>query len=102
MKDRLKNAGFKPVAIQKVLGPLEKVTMCFAVLCFSIIQKFQPEKEKVSRNLVILDIFFSIFKWSNLFYAMFAWLDARIIPRAIATVLLINSILSDKPEEKGC
>jgi ubiquinone/menaquinone biosynthesis C-methylase UbiE len=101
MTDRLKDAGFKPVAIKKVLGPLDKVTMCFAVLCFSIIQKFQPEKEKVSRNLVILNIFSAIFKWANLYYAMFAWLDARIIPRALATVLLINSILSDKPEDDG-
>ena len=99
MMDRLKDAGFRPVAIQKVLGPLEKVTMCFAVLCFSIIQKVNSEKEKVPRNLVIVDIFSLIFKWANLYYAILAWIDARIMPRALSTVLLINSILSEKPND---
>ncbi len=101
MIDRLKDAGFKPIAIQKVLGPLEKVTMSFAVLCYFIIQKFKSEKGKIPRNLVIVNIFSSIFKWANLYYAILAWLDARIMPRALSTVLLINSILSDKPEDKG-
>ena len=100
MMDRLKDAGFRPVAIQKVLGPLEKVTMCFTVLCFSIIQKVKSEKEKVPRNLVIVNIFSSIFKWANLYYAILAWIDARIMPRALSTVLLINSILSEKPNTK--
>jgi len=49
---------------------------------------------------LIATLFTSIFKWANLFYAMLAWLDARIMPRAISTVLLINSILSEKPNNK--
>jgi len=101
MLDRLKDAGFRPMTIQKVLGPLEKVTMCFAVLCFSIIQKFQSEKGKIPRNLVIMNIFSSIFKWANLYYSIFAWIDARIMPRSLSTVLLINSILSNKPKENN-
>jgi ubiquinone/menaquinone biosynthesis C-methylase UbiE len=100
MIDRLKNAGLRPVNIQKVLGPLEKVTMCFAVLCYSIIQKFNSEKVKVTRNLVLLNIFSSIFKWANLFYSILAWIDARIMPRSLSTVLLINSILSKESENK--
>lgn len=102
MMDLLKDAGFRPITIQKVLGPLEKTTMCFAVLCFSIIQKVRSEKVKVPRNLVIVNIFSSIFKWANLYYAIIAWIDAQIMPRALSTVLLINSILSDKLEDKGC
>jgi ubiquinone/menaquinone biosynthesis C-methylase UbiE len=98
--DRLKDAGFKPMAIKKVLGPLEKLTMCFAVLCFSIIQKFQSEKAVVPRNVVIVNIFSLIFKWANLYYAILAWLDARIMPRALSTVLLISSILSEKPDTR--
>jgi SAM-dependent methyltransferase len=101
MLDRLTDAGFRPLIIQKVLGPLEKVTMCFAVLCFSIIQKFQSGKGKIPRNLVIVNIFSSIFKWANLYYAILAWIDARIMPRALSTVLLINSILSNMPEDNG-
>ena len=55
--NRLEDAGFRPVFIQKVLGPLEKVTMCFAVFCFSTIQKFNFGKVKTSRNLVIFNVF---------------------------------------------
>lgn len=101
MTDRLKDAGFKPVAIQKVLGPLEKVTMCFAVLCFSIIQKLKPQKVEVPRKSLIANLFSSIFKWANLYYAILAWIDARIMPRSLSTVLLINSILSDKVKGTG-
>jgi len=101
MTDRLKDAGFKPVAIQKVLGPLEKVTMCFAVLCFSIIQKLKPQKVEVPRKSLIVNLFSSIFKWGNRYYAILAWLDARIMPRSLSTVLLINSILSDKLKGTG-
>jgi hypothetical protein len=75
--------------------------MCFAVLCFSIIQKLKSEKVKVPRNLVLVNIFSSIFKWANLYYAILAWLDARIMPRALSTVLLINSILSDRQEDES-
>ncbi len=100
MFDRLKDAGFRPVAIQKVLGPLDKVTMCFAVLCFSIIQKLKPQKIKVPRKSWILNLLSSIFKWGNRYYAILAWLDARIMPRALSTVLLINSTLSEKPNAK--
>jgi SAM-dependent methyltransferase len=101
MADRLKNAGFKPVAIQKVLGPLDKVMMCFAVLCFSIIQKLKPQKIKVQRTPLIANLLTSIFKWGNRYYTILAWLDARIMPRAVSTILLINSILPEKPEDKG-
>jgi SAM-dependent methyltransferase len=101
MIDRLKDAGFRPVAMQKILGPLEKVTMCFAVLCFSIIQKFEFKNFNLVQNLVLVNIFSSIFKWANLFYSILAWIDARIMPRSLSTVLLINSILSDTSEYEG-
>ena len=101
MKDRLRDAGFSPMTIQKVLGPLEKVTMCFVVFCFSMIQKFMSEKSNTPRNSVILNIFSLIFRLVNLYYAIFAWIDARIMPRILSTVLLINSILSDKQEDES-
>jgi ubiquinone/menaquinone biosynthesis C-methylase UbiE len=101
MLDRLKDAGFRPIIIKKVLGPLEKITMCFVVFCFSIIQKLKPQNVKVPRKSLIVNLFSSIFKWGNRYYALLAWLDARIMPRALSTVLLVNSILSDKPEDKG-
>ena len=101
MTDRLRDAGFRPMTIQKILGPLEKITMCFVVFCFSVIQRFMSEKSKIHRNSVIVNIFSSIFKWVNRYYAIFAWVDARIMPRILSTVLLINSISSDKQEDKS-
>lgn len=101
MTDRLKDAGFKPLDIQKVLGPLEKVTMCFVVFCFSLIQKFKSEELKVSRYSVLMNVFSSIFKWANLYYAIIVWIDAIIMPQSLSTVLLINSNLSNKPNDNG-
>jgi len=98
MLGRLKDAGFRPMTIQKVLGPLEKVTMCFVVLCFSIIQKRKPQKVKMPKKSLMVNFLYSIFKWGNRYYAILAWLDARIMPRSLSTVLLIHSILSDKPK----
>ncbi len=98
MADRLKNAGFEPVILQKVLGPLDKVAMCFAVLSFYFIQKFKPEKVNMPWNLVLENIFSSIFKWANRYYAIIAWIDARIMPRELSTILLFHSVLSDKSE----
>jgi SAM-dependent methyltransferase len=100
MVHRLKDAGFRPMTIQKVLGPLEKVTMCFAVFCFSIIQHLNFEKVKASPRSKLGDIFSWVFKWANQCYMVLAWLDARIVPRALSTVLLINSIVSNKPADK--
>ena len=99
MISRLKYAGFRPMSIQKVLGPLEKITMCFVVLCFSKIQKLKFRTVKVPGRSLIANFFFSIFKWGNRYYAILAWLDARIMPRSLSTVLLINSVLSGHSKE---
>ena len=46
MEDRLQAVGLRPVSIQKILGPLEKVTMWSVVSCFSLMQKIRPNKSK--------------------------------------------------------
>ncbi len=53
MKDRLTDAGFRPINIHKVLGPLEKITMCFVVYCFSVVQKIKSEKVNQPNNTVL-------------------------------------------------
>lgn len=100
IEDRLKAAGFRLIVVQKVLGPLEKVTMCFVVFCFSVIQKRMSKKVNKTQSFNRMNIFAPFFNWVNRFYMGLAWLDARIMPRALSTVLLINSILSDKPATK--
>jgi len=92
MENHLKEVGFDTVLVRKVLGPLEKITMCTAIFIFSMLQQFHKTggaNAQLSRKVVI---FSSIFKWLNRFYAIFAWLDAIIIPRALATVLLIKAV----------
>ena len=91
MQERLKAVGLSPVSIQKIQGPLEKVTMWLAVVCFSLIQKYKPEPTKADGHSTLMSIFAPFFKWLNLFYAGLAWLDARIIPCSLATVLLIKA-----------
>jgi SAM-dependent methyltransferase len=91
MEDRLRAAGFNPISIQKILGPLEKVTMWPVVYCFSLMQRYKPDRSKVSGLSNRMSIVAPLFKWVNVFYAGLVWLDAKIMPRSLATVLLIRA-----------
>lgn len=100
MEHRLKTAGFRPIVIQKVLGPLEKVTMCFVVFCFSVLQNRKPREIKNARKIKWINVFAPFFNWLNRLYMGPVWLDAMIMPRALSAVLLIDSILLEKPATK--
>ena len=50
MENKLKEYGLKPISIKKILGPLEKVTMCVVVICFSMMQKLRPQKLKAEKK----------------------------------------------------
>jgi SAM-dependent methyltransferase len=90
MEDRLQAVGLRPVSIQKILGPLEKVTMWSVVSCFSLMQKIRPHTSKGNGLFNRMRIVAPLFKWVNVFYAGLAWLDAKIMPRSLATILLIR------------
>ena len=92
MVARLQRVGLMPISIQKVLGPLEKITMSFAVFCFSLIQRYKPMKSREAEMSPFMKIFAFLFKWANRFYAGLAWLDARVSPRSLSAVLLIRAI----------
>jgi len=97
MENKLKECGLKPISVQKVLGPLEKVTMCIVVICFSMLQKIIPRKYKKenvekARTKKIMKTVSFLFKWTNRFYMMIVWLDAKIMPRYFSTVLLMKCI----------
>ena len=91
MEDRLQAVGLSPVSIQKVLGPLEKVTMWSVVVCFSFMKKTKLNRSKIKGPSKIMSIVAPLFKWVNVFYAGLAWLDAKIMPRSLATILLIRA-----------
>ena len=101
MENKLTEYGFKPIFVQKILGPLEKVTMCVVVICFSMIQKLsskesKTEKMKKIQNNKFMNLISFLFKWANRLYLGIVWFDARVIPRVFSTVLLINCTLTDK------
>jgi ubiquinone/menaquinone biosynthesis C-methylase UbiE len=91
--NRLKSAGFKPVYLAKILGPLEKITMSLAVYFYSIIQrrKLSGGISGTARTHRFMDLFVSFFKWINLFYKGFVWLDAKMMPLSLSSVILIKS-----------
>jgi len=91
MEDRLQAVGLSPVSIQKILGPLEKVTMWSVVVCFSFLKKSKINRSKVKGPSKLMHIIAPLFKWVNVFYAGLAWLDAKIMPRSLATILLIRA-----------
>jgi hypothetical protein len=90
----LRVSGLDPVQTQKVLGPLEKVTMIAVVFLWTIIQKHKPGKNSSEKELDFRSMTFLayLFKWTNLFYKGYVWLDAMIMPRSLSSVLLIKSI----------
>ncbi len=99
MIDRLNQAGLHPVRIQKILGPLEKATMSFLVFCYAVMQKLNKNKKNnviAKKPWVAVKGFVFLFKWANLIYMTLAWLDAQIWPRSLSTILIINSIKTQK------
>ena len=91
MKSKLIDAGLRPINIHKVLGPLEKITMCFVVYCFSVVQEIKGEKVNQPNNTVLMNIFGQFFKWANRFYMLPVWIDAKVMPRFLSAVLLIKA-----------
>ena len=90
---RLKSAGFKPVFLKKILGPLEKVTMSLAVFVYTITQRHRSSggMPRAIHNRRFMDLCVSFFKWINVFYKGFVWLDAQLMPLSLSSVILIKS-----------
>jgi hypothetical protein len=102
IKKLLQTAGFQPIRTQKILGPLEKITMLGVVFLFSILTHSHSLPMTAGTNLKpgLMGPIVFVFEWINLFYQGFAWLDARIMPRSLATVVLIESRVS-RPGSKS-
>ena len=91
MKERIQAAGLQVFSVRKVLGPLEKMVMWCAVLCFSLLEKRKHNKPPTAWRGLFFDIVVSCFKIANRMFAAIVWLEARIVPLSLATVLLINA-----------
>lgn len=104
IKRKLTSMGLKPIYLRKVLGPMEKITMSFAVYLFSILQKYKLSKGKSFKrdHMRVMNFFALFFEWANLFYKGFVWLDARIMPLSFSSVILIKSMVSTNTNPTGC
>ena len=91
MVSRLKEVGLYPVFVRKVLGPLEKITMIIVTGCIAILQGSESKEGMRFRQLQPASAMIKLFKWSNRIYALFARVDAGIMPLALSTVLLIKA-----------
>ncbi|MBA4396038.1 MAG: hypothetical protein C0394_01410 [Syntrophus sp. (in: bacteria)] len=97
MTSRLQEAGFHPVSIRKILGPLEKITMMLVTECLSIGQRTKDKQGKGKQLDGEIQSYRSgwllrLYRWANRFYAGLAWIDARVMPCALSTVLLIKAV----------
>jgi SAM-dependent methyltransferase len=100
IKERLQSAGLQPIFIQKVLGPLEKITMLVVVFLFAILKRDNPAQmtDGPALRLRRMDLMILVIKWANQFYQGYVWLDAKIMPLSFSTVILIKS----KVSHEGC
>jgi SAM-dependent methyltransferase len=92
MEDRLREAGLNPVAVQKVLGPLEKITMFLIISAITVIQRLRHVQNYGATPSWMWKIIIPFFKWTNYLFSMPIWLDAQIAPRFLSSVLLIRSV----------
>ena len=94
MRGKMDSGGLNLYHIQKVLGPLEKVTMWSIVTCFSIITAIFGRKEADSnpeKSSFIMTAMAPFIKWGNFCYTYLARFDAALWPHKLSTVLLFEA-----------
>jgi len=97
MKNRLAAAGFRPVRIEKILGPLEKITMILMTSGFILYGKTRKGRQPSSSRPG--PVFVLTFKWINNILMPLFRLEALVTPRRSATVLLMDCLL--RPDSRG-
>jgi ubiquinone/menaquinone biosynthesis C-methylase UbiE len=94
MEANLKEAGLKTVEIQKVLGPLEKMTMLTVISLIPLFYRFRKGRrdDKGGQRAASSGFLVTLFGWLNRLYSAPVWLDARFAPRCLSSVLLIRAV----------
>ena len=89
MRQRLDSAGFRIRHVEKVLGPLEKVTMMTAIGCIGWIQKrTRPGLARFGARSLPGWVR-RLFDMINRAYGILVWLNARTMPQSAAAGLLV-------------
>jgi len=101
---KLKEGGFTPIVVRKVLGPLEKISMVFVIGCYLLVHRtgkalpgsgsIRPGKVRSFNNLIT-----TVFKKANEGFAVLARADASIMPRRLSMVLLMKCALRKGTEQ---
>jgi SAM-dependent methyltransferase len=92
MKTNLDKAGLKVAEIQKVLGPLEKITMLAVITLISSFGGFWKGKRVPGKGVATSKFIITAFQWLNRLYCLPVWLDARLAPRCLSSVLLFRAV----------
>lgn len=94
MKTRLDEAGLKTIEIEKVLGPLEKVTMMAFIASIPLFEYFRKENKNgiKGKGAMVSGFVVFAFRSINRLFAALVWLDARMAPRRLSSVLLIRAV----------
>ncbi|MCH8204823.1 MAG: methyltransferase domain-containing protein [Candidatus Hydrogenedentes bacterium] len=97
MTIKLENAGLRLRRLKKVLGPLEKVTMFSVVMLFSAMHSISKDRNAApgrtsSTGTALRSVLHPVFKWAHRGYAVLARVDAWVMPRALATVMLFEAV----------
>ncbi len=96
---KLQSAGLEPVVVDRILGPLEKLTMIPVIYVFAMLKarKTGANPDETMRHRALMKGLVWVFKWLNLIWEKFVWLDAKIMPQSLATVILVKAVVS-KPQ----
>lgn len=94
MTARLDEAGLETTRIEKVLGPLEKLTAVAFVTLIPLVEGARKRRRRFRGSEGALPPRWSVslFGAVNRLYAGVIWLDARLAPRRFSSVLLIGAI----------
>jgi SAM-dependent methyltransferase len=91
MENRLEEADLIPLSTEKILGPLEKATMMAVVYGIEQAKRRRTGRVSEGRSRAITRHLISLYKWVNRVYAAAAWVDAKLMPRSLSAVLLIQA-----------
>jgi SAM-dependent methyltransferase len=91
MRDDLRAVGLKPLDVFKVLGPLEKLLMMSAVVVFETTRRLRPNVVQLSKPGYVIHLAEWPFAVVNAVLALIVRADAWIMPRALASCLLIEA-----------
>lgn len=100
MEEAMEAAGLRPVAVRKVMGPLEKMTMIIVAGCIRWAGPSRLNPASIWDKSGPLSFMVSLFKWANGLYAAIVRLDAIMMPRRFASVLLMEAEKSTAPPRR--